>query len=372
MDRRASEIASPETADELSSFLISIAESQVAQARALDALRTLVRPSAEDLPPTLVPLRTLDAVLACVDDATRAHAATTRSLAAHVAAAERDPASGSPGPLPLAGLLRRLHVEHETLHGLLDYATRVSAHFVAPADASEAQRLLYAALAAWDRAQRAVLRSETDVLVPRVLALDPALGARARPVSLKVHCREVVSSDRRRSERSVFCPAERRSVDVGWCRTCPLVHRVGPDAVVCTPHPEPASQPVSRGRLGDDAAVGEAMGDYSVSVSSEVLASEVPLLLGASSSTAVLVVDDADHLIGILDAQAASPPAGGKATGEAGLEGPAIVESATLADAVACMVRTHRRFLPVIGADRRVVGVIRDLDALRWVSRHRG
>jgi CBS domain-containing protein len=47
-----------------------------------------------------------------------------------------------------------------------------------------------------------------------------------------------------------------------------------------------------------------------------------------------------------------------------------IEESASLAEAIACMAKTHARVLPVVGPQGQVVGLLADTDALRWVAAH--
>ena len=48
-----------------------------------------------------------------------------------------------------------------------------------------------------------------------------------------------------------------------------------------------------------------------------------------------------------------------------------IPETATVADAVDRLVRTHSRSVAVVDADSHAIGVLTDIDLLRWFARHR-
>jgi CBS domain-containing protein len=85
--------------------------------------------------------------------------------------------------------------------------------------------------------------------------------------------------------------------------------------------------------------------------------------------TAVAVVDDGERLLGLIEPGTLASAE--QMAGELRRDRPSIGESMSLADAVQRMARTHTRYLPVIDDRERVVGVLADLDALRWVARRR-
>ncbi len=307
-----------------------------------------------------VPARTLDVVLACLERATLAHEATLDGI--------RDQAAGRGVP-SLAPWLRRLHADHESALGLLGIAERVCAGFTCAPDASTAQRGLYPALATWNGRQRALQRRESSDLVPVLLAIDPALGQEARPSTIAIRRLETLSPEGRRSEMDVFCPAERRSVRPAWCETCPVVRHVGEGVVQCVPAVPEEPLPADA-RLGDGTCVGEALARRHLVVLADVAAGQVAASLAKTPATAVVVVDEREHLVGIVDAAEflAAPP--DRRAEELGHAGKCISESASLAEAVACMTRAHARFVAVVGTDDRVIGVLADVDLLHWVASH--
>ncbi len=50
----------------------------------------------------------------------------------------------------------------------------------------------------------------------------------------------------------------------------------------------------------------------------------------------------------------------------------AVSENDTVYEAVVRMARTHQRDIPVLSGDGVVVGVLRDVDAIRWLTQDRG
>ena len=315
------------------------------------------------------PAHTLEALVGCLEQESACHARTICSLSLHLSALSAGSATGDTQPIRLSRLLARRRSEEENMLGFLDFADRATASYVPPQGATAMERALYTALAEWDHRERKRLRMESEVLVPMALALEPALGRDAPPVTLDVHHREILAQGGCRHEASVFCPVERESVGVEWCRGCPLARRVGREAVECTPgHAPSASSPSAR--LGADACVGEVMGPRHVSVLPEVSAREVTRALRETPGGAVVVVDDGDHLLGVIEPfAAASAPLSARA-GTLKHNQASIGESASLADAVDLMVKAHARSLPVVRSDGRVVGSLSDLDALRWVACH--
>jgi CBS domain-containing protein len=223
-------------------------------------------------------------------------------------------------------------------------------------------------MAAWDARERAHLRLESDHLVPRALSHREQQGRRPLDASLTVRRRDILSPGGRRRRSTVFCPSENQSVDLAWCRGCPLAERVDGDAVRCSPDPA-ANTAAPTARIGGETPVGAVMSARHVSALPEVPAGQVAKATGGAPDVAVLVVDDGDHLLGVIEPAvlAASPTDTLAAT--IGQRAPSIREDRSVAEAIECMVRGHRRFLPVVQEDGRVVGVLSDLDILRWVAR---
>ena len=261
--------------------------------------------------------------------------------------------------------------EYEDIVGLIEFGERITASFACPADATEVQRELYAALATWSKRARDDVRIEFEQLVARGRELDPSLGDGRHAVTLPVHRREVLARGGRRSLTTVFCPAERASVELDWCRGCPFVEGVSPEAVKCVPLVEAPRVDIAERRLGDDVLVGQVMAERHVCALPEAPAVEIARALAAEPGRPAVLVDDGDRLVGMVDAGApASSPAQVPAVC-LGRPTASVRESAPLSEAVDCMVKRHTRFLPVVRDDERVVGVLADIDALRWIASRR-
>ena len=114
--------------------------------------------------------------------------------------------------------------------------------------------------------------------------------------------------------------------------------------------------------------MGEAMGEHYTSVGPEVPAGVVADALEAEHAAAAVLVDDGDRIVGTVRRDHAQDAPPYLTANDVSLSTPCIDESRSLADAIAFMVKTHSRFLPVVGPKGRVVGMLADTDALRWVA----
>jgi CBS domain-containing protein len=132
----------------------------------------------------------------------------------------------------------------------------------------------------------------------------------------------------------------------------------------------PARAPTGK-RLGDDVCVGEAMGERHVSVEPGVAARALAEALRVEPVLAALVVDESDRLIGAIERGRAMLANGRDSAMLLGESSPFVAESASLAEAIERLVTMHLRFLPVVDARGRVVGLLSDLDTLRWVATFR-
>jgi iron-sulfur cluster repair protein YtfE (RIC family) len=298
----------------------------------------------------------------------QAHLDTTANLFAHAVALEKAPGT-SALPAPIAArLIQELRVEHESVNVIFETLRRAESAPASRGRASDAVRDLCAGLSAWERSAHAHAHVENDVLVGRILTLDPAVARDASLVTLPIRRREVLAVAGRRQVLSVFCPAEKRSHSPEWCRRCPLVRKVTGQAVRCTPPAEPAPSARTGRRLGERVSVGEAMGGHAVSVGREVVAGVVARVLGECRAAAAVVVDDADHPVGTIQRDCAECAPEEQIANELERGGPCIDESASLADAIERMAKAHARFLPVLGAEGRVVGLLADLEALHGIT----
>lgn len=277
-------------------------------------------------------------------------------------------AGGTPS---LSALVRKLHAEREASLGLFGFAGRITADFAGPDGASDSMRSLLSSFGMWVGAEAALQRAEYEAVVPLLLTLNPELAPAASFATLPVARRETLSASGLDSEAQVFCPGERRSVSLDWCATCPAARHVGGDEVRCTPGPRTVAPGEGTKRRGDLAFVGEVLTRRHLCVLADVPAGRIAAILSEAPAPAVVVVDGSGQFVRLVPAQTVvSSPADELARQLPG-DGACVAESASLADAIAEMARTHVRFLAVTGTGERVVGVLGDIDALRWVASHR-
>jgi hypothetical protein len=173
--------------------------------------------------------------------------------------------------------------------------------------------------------------------------------------------------------RTVFCPSQQSSMDVAVCRRC--VHLLRADDAVVECSPATFASDVrgleSDAGLGGDVCVGEAIGPYSVSVCADapVRAAFAALSRAPAAVLMGIVVDAANHVVGCIERIEPCGPMDADCTERLARAVAPVRESATLAVAVARMTKERRRALPVVDDEGRTVGLISDLDALRWVAR---
>ena len=192
-----------------------------------------------------------------------------------------------------------------------------------------------------------------------------------KPTHLSVHHRLVLTTTGCRHEHSAFCPNESRSVGLDRCRTCLWASHVDDERVDCFPGEPPGEHSRGSERSGADVPVGSVLGATHVAVRSEVTIRELRRLLAEEPANTVLVVDDEDHLIGTIDTSSLEQCPGGVPAILPMRAKHSILETATVADAVERLVRTHSRSVAVVDADGHAVGVLTDIDLLRWFARHR-
>jgi CBS domain-containing protein len=189
-----------------------------------------------------------------------------------------------------------------------------------------------------------------------------------RRTTLQIRRRTVLTSPETEGHSTVFCPGKRRSLRVADCAACQYVHQIAEQAVECSPPESPLAKLLAEDpRLGGDASTGEAMGIVTVCARVETPAGIVARALARERLLAAIVEDEWGRFAGIVerpDAEAAPP--------EQCLHGivrvmPPVHEATPLASVIERMVHDRARVLPVVDDDGRPVGLLSDLDALRWV-----
>ncbi|MGD0674554.1 MAG: CBS domain-containing protein [Polyangiaceae bacterium] len=199
-------------------------------------------------------------------------------------------------------------------------------------------------------------------------------GHSDRPGVLPVRTLDIFERDGRpvRSLR-VFCPVREASTSLAVCANCSFAQKVCDKEVVCAPPGlrittgSAADKPFF---LGPDAlALGTPLGAvcslHSVAVRQDVPLHEARQLLERDATVVVLAADD--QVKGILSA--AEPARRGASFMTVDTRGCVLPESAPLIEAIEFMVHGQRRFVSVVAQDRRFVGLVRDIDVLRWAAR---
>jgi CBS domain-containing protein len=182
----------------------------------------------------------------------------------------------------------------------------------------------------------------------------------------------------------VFCEGCVRSVRVSRCEACPFapatVHATEGDGGVdcgCSIWPIGAEDPDVRFPPAVAAAlpVGLALGQSIACVEDDLpwlAAMRVPVL--RASLSGIPVVDHGGSLLGILPAPgitlaaAGAPPDPCLRVADCAQSLASVHEAQSLSDAFATMGARHARELPVVGEGGSVVGLLRDVDALRFVA----
>ncbi len=100
----------------------------------------------------------------------------------------------------------------------------------------------------------------------------------------------------------------------------------------------------------------------------EVALNELSQWLASPGPHLAVVADELGHPLGTIDA--GDLAASLAAAADAARPVRPVHESAPLRVAVERMVHERARALPVVDDAGRVVGLLTDLDALRWVARH--
>jgi CBS domain-containing protein len=192
-----------------------------------------------------------------------------------------------------------------------------------------------------------------------------------RRVALHVNRCRLLTSSAAPARCTVFCPGQRRSIAVDVCATCEHVLRSTALQVECSPPdaPVPPRRFAGALRLDSHAFAGEAMGSSAICAYVDTPAGLVLDALTREQLHAAVVVDDSARCRGVVhrsDVEGAPPLASLHRLVRAVTP---IHEAAVLGPAIARMVHDRARALPVVDDEGRPVGLLMDLDALRWVGR---
>ena len=194
------------------------------------------------------------------------------------------------------------------------------------------------------------------------------------PVRLRVMLHE---SARPRIRLTVFCPDQRRSVDVETCVTCP--RNVDPRgvrnrAVRCIPATAACEHASTRAEL-ESAPIGRFMSTEVVCVTPTMSIDRLVDRVAVRFGGHLPVVTEDGHLVGVVTEHELRPRErsrpGQRAPHVADVMFPELGapwEGATVAEALHAMVSKRARLLPVVDASGAVVGMVSDVEILHAIA----
>lgn len=198
--------------------------------------------------------------------------------------------------------------------------------------------------------------------------MDSDSDERNGRATLQIRRRTLLTSPEADRHSTVFCPGRRQSIPVAECAACQHVHEVAEHQVECSPPESPLAKLLAEDpRVGGGASTGEAMGTVTVCARVETPAGVVAGALARERVLAAIVEDEWGRLAGIVERpEAEAAPPTECLHGIVRVVTP-VHEATPLASVIARMVHERARALPVVDDEGRPVGLLSDLDALRWV-----
>lgn len=189
-----------------------------------------------------------------------------------------------------------------------------------------------------------------------------------RRTTLQIRRRALLASPEAEGHSTVFCPGKRRSLRIADCAACQHVHQIAERTIECSPPESPLAELLAEDpRLGGDASAGEAMGTVTVCARVETPAGVVARALAQERLLAAIVEDEWGRFAGIVERPDVETSRPNECLhGMVRIVTP-VHEATPLASVIARMVHDRARALPVVDDDGRPVGLLSDLDALRWV-----
>ncbi|HEX8792420.1 MAG TPA: CBS domain-containing protein [Polyangiaceae bacterium] len=180
-----------------------------------------------------------------------------------------------------------------------------------------------------------------------------------RTARLGVRQRIVLAHGGRRVALSVFCPRHLQSTHLDVCRRCPRAVRIDDTSVTCLPEVDPVRA---------ESSVGSAMGEASLAIEAGLPVAELARLVKSAGWMAVVVLDADHRALGLIDREAVTGADPSVAAESLVRPVEPVLESSPVISVVHRMVHERARALPVMDAGRSAVGLVTDLDALRWVA----
>lgn len=173
-------------------------------------------------------------------------------------------------------------------------------------------------------------------------------------------------------QNEVFCPRRRASVEMATCCGCPRIIAIETDDdgaihVTCTPASAPEMQPLAGGAMPLE-PVRAVRGDMTLQ--------ELASLFALEGTMRLAVVDDAGHLMGVVEEKDMCAEYMLRLREVSSCEARQLAhasvrinETTTVHDALRTMAAHRLRSIPVVTDDDRFVGWLDDVTALRSVAR---
>ena len=177
----------------------------------------------------------------------------------------------------------------------------------------------------------------------------------------------------------VFCPRNDRSVSVSECEACPRCLEIGAEGPgangrVCCEAIPPTSESLSA-----DGAVGSVLRESIFCVESDLSVTSVVAVLVERGLSGVFVVDVDGRLLGLIRELdlvrsrqrailGAAKPQETATADEIMSSAIAICEDTPVRDAIRRLARSHLRDAAIVARTGELVGVLRDVDGLRWIA----
>ena len=180
-----------------------------------------------------------------------------------------------------------------------------------------------------------------------------------KTVRLATRRRILIGHTGTRVELSVFCPRDLQSTNVDVCRRCPRRVGIEDHSVTCVPEVAP---------LRGGSLVGAVMGDASVTIEAATPVGALTDLVQSGGWMAVVVLDTDDRALGLIEREQLTSVEPGTVARVLARPLAPVLESSPVMSVVRRMVHERARVFPVESSAGSTVGVVTDLDALRWVA----
>jgi len=185
---------------------------------------------------------------------------------------------------------------------------------------------------------------------------------------------EVLTSDGRAEPVSlrVYCKRRGGTVPIAECAACEKVVRVNLSAEVHLTGVEcDDSSEVAAPEEAESEPAGALISGTVACVAEDAMANEAIECLIRLGKEEAPVIDREGHYLGILRGSGLIDRANADTALNALTRAAAVYENDTVYEAVVRMAKSRQREIIVLSSERKVVGVLRSVDAIRWLTNAR-